>query len=702
MGQGLATMNCKTRRLPSRKSIPFGSAVFACALFGWGFAGVPVCCASSRSHSAQEWRRLTATNALPPRVLVHDHAVRFYFPAEPRPIGFVANLGRQRLPTEGYQVGSALVHLKKRLPPVAPGQGDWREAVIIRGLEWRKLATNLLAALTPATVGHANYYRGLLGDRLRYRDAQGRAVSVPINDPPPGVVVDHRYSIEESLKILAQLAAPQLLRDHPGQSLFLVMVHPSRSPQPLLIDAARRRCVWISSAGLFEPDEPSIPLAPTFQGISALIFEANGLALIKNPVSSLGRLGNLMVTTFLGLLRSPLPKPSGPVPPLRHAKGMDLPGWEHWLDTHTTSRPVHGSLRLLIDGERFFPRFQAAISNATDNVHIEVFMFDNDDVAVEVADELRARSAEVKVKVILDRLASMAAARIPPATPPAKPYVPPDSISAYLRKDSHVQVRPFLNAFCSYDHSKVYLVDGSRAWLGGMNIGREYRSEWHDMMVELNGPVVSWLEYGYRLNWAHASLLGDLAYLDALLTARKPKQAGAAADSVPMRLLPTTTLRKPFAKAVLRALQNAQSFIYVENPYLFDKQVMSDLVRARARGVDVRVILPRVNDSRTGERAELVAANYLIQQGVRVFFYPGMTHVKALLVDDWACVGSGNLNQFGLSLCQEQNVGTSDPGFANRLKQDLFEEDFTHCYELTEPVPLEWKDFVADFLLEGI
>jgi cardiolipin synthase len=246
------------------------------------------------------------------------------------------------------------------------------------------------------------------------------------------------------------------------------------------------------------------------------------------------------------------------------------------------------------------------------------------------------------------------------------------------------------------------LVDGSRAWLGGMNIGREYRSEWHDMMVELNGPVVSWLEYGYRLNWAHASLLGDLAYLDALLTARKPKQAGAAADSVPMRLLPTTTLRKPFAKAVLRALQNAQSFIYVENPYLFDKQVMSDLVRARARGVDVRVILPRVNDSRTGERAELVAANYLIQQGVRVFFYPGMTHVKALLVDDWACVGSGNLNQFGLSLCQEQNVGTSDPGFANRLKQDLFEEDFTHCYELTEPVPLEWKDFVADFLLEGI
>ena len=169
-----------------------------------------------------------------------------------------------------------------------------------------------------------------------------------------------------------------------------------------------------------------------------------------------------------------------------------------------------------------------------------------------------------------------------------------------------------------------------------------------------------------------------------------------------MRLLPTTTLRKPFAKAVLHALCKAQSYVYVENPYLFDKQVMSDLVRARARGVDVRVILPHVNDSRTGGRAELVASNYLVKQGVRVFFYPGMTHVKALLVDDWACVGSGNLNQFGLRLCQEHNIGTSDAGFARRLKHDLFEEDFTHCYELTESVPLEWMDFVADFVLEGI
>ena len=674
----------------------------------WSLASPSGCAAASREHSAQEWRRLTATNAPPPRVLVHDDEIRFYFPAEPRPLGFIARLGRQRLPTTGYQVSSSLLRLKRKLSPIAPGTDGWREPVLVDTPEWRRLATNLLAGLTPATVGHAKYYRGLLGDRLLYRDAQGKASSAPLGKLPPGVVVDRHYSIEESLQMLAQLAEPQLLKTHPNQSLFLLMVHPVRSPQPLLIDTARRRCVWLSSAGLFEPDEPTLPLAPTFEGISALIFESNGLALIKNPVSSVARLGNLFFQTFVSLVRMPLPKPTGPVPPLSHAQGMDLSQWESWLDQHTSTRRVDGSLGLLVDGERFFPRLESAISNAANFVHINVYIFDNDDVAVEVADELRQRSNKVKVDVILDRLASMEAARVPPATPPPKSYVPPASISAYLRKDSQVHVRPFLNPFCSYDHSKVYVVDGSHAWMGGMNIGREYRSEWHDMMVELNGPVVGWVDRQFKLDWAHASLLGDLAYLDAVLTIPKPVAADQetvppdAQHWIPLRLLSTSTLRKAFAKAVLHALRNARSYIYVENPYLFDKQVVSELVRARARGADVRVILPHVNDSRTGARAELVAANYLVGQGVRVFFYPGMTHVKALLVDGWACVGSGNLNQFGLRLCQERNVATSDPDFAATLKRKLFEEDFTHCYELNEPVPLEWTDFWADFLLEGI
>jgi phosphatidylserine/phosphatidylglycerophosphate/cardiolipin synthase-like enzyme len=690
-------------RLPWIVSSPFYTLLSHFAVLHLLGVGIGVCHAATRHQSFEEWRRLTATNALPPLVLVHDDEIRFYFPDRSKTIGFKAKLGHLRVPTTGYQVSSALLRLEKNVPRVTAGAPGWRQPLIITGQEWRYLATNLLAGLTPATPGHAKYYRGLFAERLLYRDSQGKAALAPITQPPSGVVIDHRYSIEESLQFLAVLAEPHLVRDYPGQSLFLLFVHPRRFPQPLLIDVRHRRCIWLSPAALFEPREPALPLAPTADGISALIFESHGLALVKNPVSSVARLVNLLTESLASLVRLPFPKPRGAVPPLAHAPGMDLICWEKWLDDHTSSPRGYGSLRLLIDGERFFPRFQDAISKAENHIEIHVFMFDNDDVALGIADQLKQRSAQVHVRVIFDRLATMEAARIPPATPPPKPYVPPASISSYLKKDSHVEARPFLNPFCSYDHSKVYIVDGTRAWMGGMNIGREYRSEWHDMMVELSGPILGSLEREFQLDWAHAGPLGDLAYLDALLKEPKPPKIAPPLEPwLQLRLLPTKTIRKPFAKAVLHALDWAKSYIYVENPYLFDKRVMSGLVHARERGVDVRVILPHVNDSPTGGRAELVAANYLVEQGVRVFFYPGMTHVKALLVDDWACVGSGNLNQFGLALCQEHNVGTSDRVFSAKLKHDLFEEDFTHCYELSEPVEVEWKDFLADFVLEGL
>jgi cardiolipin synthase len=366
-------------------------------------------------------------------------------------------------------------------------------------------------------------------------------------------------------------------------------------------------------------------------------------------------------------VRLPFPKPSTHYPPLAQGQGMDLTQWEAWLDRYTGTRREDGSLDLLIDGERFFPRLKQAFASATNHIHVEVYIFDKDDVGVGVADQLKERSSQVEVKVILDRLGTIGGGASPPGTPLPEDFVAPTSMYSYLKENSRVRVHPFLNPWFSSDHSKVFLVDGTHAWMGGMNLGREYRYEWHDLMVEMHGPVVASLENEFRHDWAHEGPLGDLAYV----------------------------------AAVQGAIGKAQNYVYLENPYLFDKRVIIALVRARNRGVDVRVVLPRINDLKPGRRSNLVLANYLLEHGVRVYFYPGMTHVKALMVDDWACVGSANLNHLSLRVCQEHNVATSDPAFATRVKRELFEEDFGRSYELTEPVSIEWVDFLADLVLEG-
>jgi cardiolipin synthase A/B len=659
--------------------------------------------AVTKQRALDEWRSLTSTNAPPPRVFVKGDQIRFYFQTPTSVEEFSARWGRHRVPSEGYRVNSAVLRWNQKLARMPVGARSWREATVIAGAEWSRLYTNLLEVLAPVSAGHGFYYQGFLTDRLLYRDAQGKARFASMDEEPKGVVVDRRFSVEETLATLARLVDQELTQNHPGDTLFLLLAPTLRRfPQPLLLDRKLRQCAWLVPGAYYDTTERGLTFSRTTQGLSAILLESHVLALLKNPVSSVARLADLGVETVVRFVRFPFPKPSTHYPPVSQCKGMDLAEWEAWLDRYTGTLQEEGSLDLLIDGEKFFPRLKQAIGAATNHVNMDIYIFDKDDVGVGVANQLKQRACEIDVKVILDRLGTIGGGAAPPSTPLPEDFEPPSSMYSYLRKDSNVRVRPFLNPWFSTDHTKVFLVDGTHAWLGGMNLGREYRYEWHDVMVELQGPVVASLEDEFRRAWAHESLLGDFAYAAELT--RGPRQSPAsqpAQHDIQMRLLPTKTAWKPFSAAVQHAIAESKSYIYVEHPYLFDKRVIVALVRARNRGVDVRVVLPRSNDMKPGERSNLVLANYFLEHGVRVYFYPGMTHVKALMVDDWACLGSANLNHLSLRLCQEQNVGTSDPAFAGRVKRELFEEDFSRSYELKEPVSLDWEDFLADLMLEG-
>ena len=662
--------------------------------------GHAVVVTTAKQQSLEEWRNLTAPTARPPRVFVKGHRIRFCFQGGTNITGFSASWKHLRVPPDGYAVSSARLRWDKRLNRLPDAGQGWREATVIAGETWRHYATNLIELLTPQTPWHGVYYQAFLADRVLYRDAQGIAHLMPQGEQPASVIIDHRFPLEETLQVLAEQAERFWAERHPDEALFLFMApNGSRWSQPLLVDRQHRQCVNLLPAAVFDSADRGPGFAATAKGFGAIV-ESHSVALIKNPVSSAARLADLGIETAVVALHLRVPRPASS-PPLTQTAGMDLFEWEKWLDHYTGTRREDGSIELLIDGDRFFGRLQQAIAEATNRISINVFIFDRDDVAVGMADQLKRRSAELPVKVILDRMASLAAGLSSPASPMPDDFVPPGSIIKYLRKDSQVQVRPFLNPWFSADHTKVFMVDGNRAWVGGMNLGREYRYDWHDLMFELRGPVVGSLENEFKRDWAHAGLLGDLAFVAA--AAAQPKGAKAAVTDhwIKVRRLPTRTAWKPFNTAVQAAIRKAQNYIYVENPYLFDKRIITGLVQARKRGLDVRAVLPRVNDFKAGGRGNLVTANYLRQHGVRVYFYPGMTHVKAMLVDDWACLGSGNLSHLSLRLSQEQNIATSDPAFAAKLKKDLFAEDFTRSHELQQPISVGWVDFLADLLLEG-
>ncbi|MBC8217722.1 MAG: hypothetical protein H8E73_04600 [Planctomycetes bacterium] len=164
-----------------------------------------------------------------------------------------------------------------------------------------------------------------------------------------------------------------------------------------------------------------------------------------------------------------------------------------WLEK-TSTACAYGNLTLLINGDRFFPRLETALSRATNHIDIQVYIFDNDDVAVRLADLLKNKSTNVSVRILIDGLGSRRAWAV--QSPSAGSTAQPDigNMARYLCRDSKIQLRRWRNLWLSSGHTKVMIVDGSTAFLGGINVGREYRYDWRDAMVEIDGPLVAELQ----------------------------------------------------------------------------------------------------------------------------------------------------------------------------------------------------------------
>ena len=155
-------------------------------------------------------------------------------------------------------------------------------------------------------------------------------------------------------------------------------------------------------------------------------------------------------------------------------------------------------------------------------------------------------------------------------------------------------MRQKANPWFTGDHVKATLIDRETAFVGGMNIGREYRYDWHDLMMEIRGPLVDIIDREFHLAWGHAGPFGDLGYLVAQ---SRPRSRPGDAEGYPMRLLLTGPGNYEIFNAQVAAIRRAQSYIYIQNAYFTDDSLLRELVLARRRGVDVRVVISDGNRS---------------------------------------------------------------------------------------------------------
>ncbi len=561
---------------------------------------------------------------------------------------------------------------------------------------WQALLRASLEQLAPVEYG-----RGAMVDILHqhelflYRDAAGAVHAVPGVYKPADIQLAKSHDF---MQLLAVMVQQQSVRFGTDSRLLFETGDDSDYGYPFVFaDATSGRMVFLQHSPAGSGVGQGLPFGTAVGLFTRTVMDHVRIAL-NQPVSSVARLFTMAVSSTVDLAQphSLMLPGQQPVPPLYEGPGMDLAAWEQSLDTLTGSRQSAGRVNYRVDGSGFFPRLIDLLSAARESVHLRVYIFDNDDYALQIADLLKRRSADIKVKVLVDGLGTLGAGQVQSASLPPD-YRPPLSMMNYLQADSGVRVRVLSNPWLAGDHTKAIVIDGTVAYLGGMNIGREYRYDWHDMMVEISGPVVAQIVEDFHRAWARAGLLGDL---QGLFHRGRDEPGQASADDYPLRLLYTRPGNSQILRAQIAAIRTARQRIYLENPYLTSDAVLYELIQARRRGVDVRVIMPYRSDSGVITKSNALAANTLLNNGVRVFIYPGMSHLKAAVYDGWACVGSANFDNLSLRVNREMNLATSHEPAVTALVEQVFLPDFERSLELTEALPNEWSRYLAELLAD--
>ncbi len=381
-------------------------------------------------------------------------------------------------------------------------------------------------------------------------------------------------------------------------------------------------------------------------------------------------------------------------PVLRAALPKDVP-WS------SLPRPVFcggNQVRLLQGGDQLFPAMRQAIDHARHEVWLATYIFHEDAAGQALVESLEAADRRgVRVRVVVDGFGSKAAlgllrSRMTGHSGPG--------IALAVFRPMHKWWNWLQPGQLRRLHQKLCVVDGEVAFVGGINVIDDRIDLRHghselprlDYAVELRGPVVAPVEQAARALWTRAWLGGDFRdELRALARSgepllrlrrlfrqlRMPRGAGLRAQAGAMEpmvaafvLRDNLRQRRTIERSYILALRNARERIDLISPYFYPgSEFRRTLREAARRGVRVRVLLQGKLDYRIAGLAAQALYDELLAAGVRVYEYmPAFLHAKIAIVDDdWATVGSSNIDPLSLLLNLEANVIVRDRDFCAEL-----------------------------------
>ncbi|KJR48780.1 Cardiolipin synthetase [Desulfosporosinus sp. I2] len=338
---------------------------------------------------------------------------------------------------------------------------------------------------------------------------------------------------------------------------------------------------------------------------------------------------------------------------------------------------IRNQVEILLNGQQKFRALFNALEGASLHIHLSYFIFKDDEIGEDVMKILTRKVSEgVEVRVLLDGMGSLSISG----------GLMKRMRAAGIRAEWFFPIRfPYLTSRLNLRyHRKIVVVDGRIGFTGGLNIGDEYLSRdsklgfWRDTHLKLQGEAVQSLQAIFLNDWQFVT--GEEYHGSCYFPQTSIMQ------NLPIQILVDgpDSIYSAILQSFFSMITMAKHSIYIETPYFIpDESLIMALKTAALKGLDVRIIVQGIPESKLTYWAMNSYFEDLLQAGVRIFKYmKGTLHAKILLIDNHlASVGSANMDLRSFFLDYEICTYMYDQALTEHLKQN-FESDLKESHEV--------------------
>ncbi len=326
------------------------------------------------------------------------------------------------------------------------------------------------------------------------------------------------------------------------------------------------------------------------------------------------------------------------------------------------------NVKLFFNGEDKFKSLFNDIKNATNFVHVQYYIFKNDKIGNEFIQLLNKKAKEgVTIKLLLDYMGTTKTNKT------IFEGVSQNFSISYFKLN-------FLSRFNTHNHRKICVIDGNISYIGGLNVGDEYLGRstkfhfWRDIHMRIEGDATREVHKSFIKDWNFSNKY-------------KTNQLVVCKNLFPHHNIKSNNTTYIFTSGIDTSsdiyyyfnylITIAKKSIYIETPYFVPNETIIDNLKiACLRGVDIKIIVPKVKDHPFVKYANTAYFNELVNTDINLYHYEhGFLHSKLIVIDEEICsVGSANMDYRSLKINFEISSVVYNKNVAKEAVKHFFDD----------------------------